>query len=395
VRSSSSHVPWRTSPDPSSYSLTLTATGADGASASDTVQLDPKTAKLTFACDPTGQVIGFNLLQHSAPWTRTVAAGAAIYINAPSWGSAGGQDYVFSSWSDGGGRIHRITTYTATYARPTTTTLAGDTTIQSQVDSNPKGTAEAFRTTATSTGTVSALNLYVDSGSNATSMAAAIYADASGHPGARLATGALSAPRAGQWNAVPVSAASVTAGSTYWIAVLGTGTGTLKFRDKPGGGRAETSSQTTLTSLSATWSTGTTHSDGLLSATATASNIPTGAFLEVAPTELQFEATSGGAAPPGQTLHVTNRSGSALAFDVSENASWLTVTPTTGGTPKDLTVTVNPSGLGHRHVGQRATAIVIDGERLARRGAFAGVTRQRPTSRGCRLHLRAGARPEP
>jgi hypothetical protein len=50
----------------------------------------------------------------------------------------------------------------------------------------------------------------------------------------------------------------------YWIAILGpTGDGTVKFRDATGaGGAAETSA---LSSLPATWSTGTHYGDGPLS----------------------------------------------------------------------------------------------------------------------------------
>jgi hypothetical protein len=106
----------------------------------------------------------------------------------------------------------------------------------------------------------------VDAGSTAGSAVVGLYSNNAGHPGALLATGTITAPTAGQ-NTVSVSSASVTAGQTYWIAVLGR-TGTLKFRDRGtvGAGSSETSQQTALTSLPATWTTGTSFSDGLLSA---------------------------------------------------------------------------------------------------------------------------------
>jgi hypothetical protein len=89
---------------------------------------------------------------------------------------------------------------------------------------------------------------------------------ATGHPGALLTTGTIAAPVAGANNSVTVPAAAVTAGQTYWIAVLGPA-GTVKFRDRGavGAGSSETSAQATLTSLPATWSTGSTFADGLLS----------------------------------------------------------------------------------------------------------------------------------
>jgi len=107
----------------------------------------------------------------------------------------------------------------------------------------------------------------VDAGSTAGSAVVGLYSNNAGHPGALLATGTITAPTAGQNNTVSVSSASVTAGQTYWIAVLGR-TGTLKFRDRGtvGAGSSETSQQTALTSLPATWTTGTSFSDGLLSA---------------------------------------------------------------------------------------------------------------------------------
>jgi hypothetical protein len=53
---------------------------------------------------------------------------------------------------------------------------------------------------------------------------------------------------------------------TYWIAILSpSGRGTVKFRDAVTGGAAETSLQTTLASLPATWSTGVRYTDGPLS----------------------------------------------------------------------------------------------------------------------------------
>jgi hypothetical protein len=66
---------------------------------------------------------------------------------------------------------------------------------------------------------------------------------------------------------VTVPAASVTAGATYWIAILSpSGAGTIQFRDKSGGGASETSSSSTLTALPATWTTGARYTDGPLSA---------------------------------------------------------------------------------------------------------------------------------
>ena len=72
--------------------------------------------------------------------------------------------------------------------------LLGDQTIQTGADNNPAGSAEAFKTSASATGTVATLTVYVDTGSTATSLVAGLYADASGKPGAQLAAGTLNSP---------------------------------------------------------------------------------------------------------------------------------------------------------------------------------------------------------
>ena len=60
---------------------------------------------------------------------------------------------------------------------------------------------------------------------------------------------------------------SITAGSEYWVAILSP-SGMLTFRDNGTwvGGLSETSSQSTLTKLPSTWTTGTYESEGPLSA---------------------------------------------------------------------------------------------------------------------------------
>ena len=87
-------------------------------------------------------------------------------------------------------------------------------------------------------------------------MVVGIYGDANGHPRTLLTKGTRSGLTAGTWNTVTVPAASVTAGRTYWVGLLGTG-GTLQFRaDSPAGCRSEGSSSSTLTTLPSTWATG-------------------------------------------------------------------------------------------------------------------------------------------
>jgi hypothetical protein len=69
---------------------------------------------------------------------------------------------------------------------------------------------------------------------------------------------------------VTVPATSVAAGTKYWIAVLGpANSGVVRFRDVGTGAKAQTSLQSNLISLPATWSPGTTYFNSPLSAYAT------------------------------------------------------------------------------------------------------------------------------
>ena len=133
------------------------------------------------------------------------------------------------------------------------------------ISSETSGKSEAFRTTATATGTAGKVTVYVDAGSASTKLTVGIYSDSGGHPGTLLAQGSLAPPVSSAWNTVTLPPTPVTSGTTYWVAVLGTG-GTLRFRDKKSGGGSETSSQSTLSALPSTWSTGQVFTDGLLSA---------------------------------------------------------------------------------------------------------------------------------
>ena len=137
------------------------------------------------------------------------------------------------------------------------TTLLGSTSNNTNDDYNPDGLAEAFQFTASTTGTVQHLWLKVVSGFTARTLVLGLYTNTvrGNHPATLLTSGSAT-PVAG-WIDIPVSAASVTSGTKYWIAVLGVG-GVIQFRDGSSSrGLAEGSLQTNLTALPSTWSTGT------------------------------------------------------------------------------------------------------------------------------------------
>ncbi|MEK7407232.1 MAG: Ig-like domain-containing protein [Acidobacteriota bacterium] len=69
--------------------------------------------------------------------------------------------------------------------------------------------------------------------------------------------------------------------------------------------------------------------------------------ITVAPSSLPFTTILGGAAPPAQTVSVS--SATATSFTASpattSGGNWLSVFPTTGSSPAELTVSANPTGL--------------------------------------------------
>ncbi len=99
---------------PSALILRLTATDAQGATASTSVRLDPRTIALTLASAPAGLELGLNAHSGPAPFTRTVIEGSTNSIGAPSPQQLNGRTYSWAAWSDGGGATHSITAATGT-----------------------------------------------------------------------------------------------------------------------------------------------------------------------------------------------------------------------------------------------------------------------------------------
>jgi Glycosyl hydrolases family 16 len=138
------------------------------------------------------------------------------------------------------------------------TLLLGDQSVESQADAAlPLGNAEAFQTGAIASGSVQSLTLYLDPTSTVSQVVAGLYADAGGHPGNLLNQGTSTQVVSGAWNSISLPATSVVAGAQYWIAIMGTNSGTLVFREATSGSCAsESSAQTSLTALPSTWATG-------------------------------------------------------------------------------------------------------------------------------------------
>ncbi|HSX28912.1 MAG TPA: hypothetical protein VLF60_05695 [Candidatus Saccharimonadales bacterium] len=106
----------------------------------------------------------------------------------------------------------------------------GDTTVEGGSDSNANGTSALKVTTGASSGTVSLLSAYIktiDATNSHVQMA--LYADSSGTPGARLAVSSVQTAVANSWNTFSISSVTVTASTTYWIAI--SEDGTTQFAD--------------------------------------------------------------------------------------------------------------------------------------------------------------------
>lgn len=148
----------------------------------------------------------------------------------------------------------------------------GSADLQSRVDTNPAGTAEAFQYTATSDATVRAFHLYVDAGNTASCVVVGVYDDNAGEPRTLLAHGTITNAIAGAWNVAPISPVSLQAGHRYWLAFLApTGEGAIAFRDQPDGtgGPTSLSAQSRLSAkhgLSSRWRSGTDYANSPASA---------------------------------------------------------------------------------------------------------------------------------
>ncbi|HMJ33998.1 MAG TPA: Ig-like domain-containing protein [Baekduia sp.] len=192
------------------------------------------------------------------------------------------------------------------------TTLFGNENVESLADRLIDGQAEAWPFTAATAGTAATVSLYVDPSSTASGAELGIYADNAGVPGTILGQGTLTSPTAG-WNTAVVPGFSVTAGSQYWIAIFGTGSGELRFRTHPTGGDclARLSATNTLSSLPGSWS-----------GTGTASECPVSAYVTAGsgsppPADTVAPDTSISSAPSGSTTSTS----ASFSFTGSDNVT--------------------------------------------------------------------------
>jgi hypothetical protein len=144
-------------------------------------------------------------------------------------------------------------------ATPTSTAVGGfvgNGAVETTRDPSAVGQAEATRYTATTSGPVSTISIYLDSSNAATNIALGIYSDAAGMPGTLLAQGSRSGVTSGAWNSVAIPTLSITAGTPYWIARLAVSGGTLVTRGNDAAGNADRVDTRFLSVLPTTFSPG-------------------------------------------------------------------------------------------------------------------------------------------
>jgi hypothetical protein len=257
---------------PPTVKSTSPASGASGVGTGTTVSatfseaMDPATISgATFALAAGGTAVGATVGYNSTTFVATLTPSAALasgttYTATILGGASGVKDLAGNplasnfSWSFTTGA----------------NVLVGNATIQTSNDTNKAGTAEAFVYTASASGSATTLHLYVPSGNAATRIVVGLYTHNAtiNAPATLLAQATISGPAVG-WNTASIPATTITSGTQYWIAILSpSGSGTVRFRDSSGS-RSQVSSQTNLTALPVTWSSGRSFSSGPLSAYAT------------------------------------------------------------------------------------------------------------------------------
>ena len=118
VEEATGSAPTFTAPDheyPAKIEIRLTATDADGASATTSVELQPKTRSVAVTSAPSGIPIDVGPASVVTPGAVTVIQNSEVSVTAPLIRDLGGTRYRFSRWADthgprtpGGGVLERI-----------------------------------------------------------------------------------------------------------------------------------------------------------------------------------------------------------------------------------------------------------------------------------------------
>ena len=297
---------------------TVSGTVAVSASASDNVGV----SSVQFTLDGVNVGAPVSAAPYTFNWDSTTVANGSHTLSARASDAAGN-----TSTATG------VTVNVSNAPAPAPVMLLGDQKIESGADSNTAGAGEAFQYTATTTGTANSLSVYLDSGNTASQVAIGLYADnGANKPGSLLAQGTISAPKAAAWNTTSVSPTPISAGTKYWIALLGpAGAGTVKFRDVGSGGPSVMSSQATLSALPGTWSSGASYANSPMSAYAAGSTT-----IDTQPPVVSITAPAAGASLSGSVV---------ISASASDNVAVSSVQFTLDGENLGSPVTAAPYSL--------------------------------------------------
>ncbi|MFL5927819.1 MAG: choice-of-anchor D domain-containing protein, partial [Gaiellaceae bacterium] len=224
-----------------------------------------------------------NVTADQTLWIAILGTGGTLRFRDTGAVAAGSSEVSLSktltampaTWASGAASSDsNLSAWAAGTVSPTPIVRVGNATTEAKAQGNNAGTATASKYVAASTGSVTRLRVFLDPGSAAGTVAVGLYSNAAGHPGTLLTSGTVTGAVPNTQNVASVASVSVTAGTTYWIAVLapataGNGKVTVRLRNAVGAGASEASSSKTLTALPSTWVTGATSTLGLMSAVAT------------------------------------------------------------------------------------------------------------------------------
>ena len=116
--------------------IRLTATDAQGATATVAQRFNPRLVNITLATDPTGLSLGVNATTVKGPTTVTSWQGYVLHVTAATQSDSAGQPWMPLEWSDGGAPSHAIVTpasaatYSARFAAASRLAPSADTFVR-------------------------------------------------------------------------------------------------------------------------------------------------------------------------------------------------------------------------------------------------------------------------
>src|SRR5690348_6960113 len=96
----------------------------------------------------------------------------------------------------------------------------GTKTVHAHVAAPAPGVARVYAFKAGSSGVIDRLSVYLDASSTARRVNLGLYAGSASRPRMRRRQCLLSNPRPGAWDSCAFTAVHITAGASYWLAVL-------------------------------------------------------------------------------------------------------------------------------------------------------------------------------